>query len=344
MKETLGSAMARHQLPIPLLRTSMRHYFMLFQLLVSFQFSMRTFAFPLRTTTIPGTTFQSNLRSISISSSSSSFKVQRIHPRRIYSLNKLHLLQVQPKYSSTAKQMRMQMENQQSELKVEKIRVLALHGKGGSGQQFNSYLQPFLTTLQSHYTKSVSIEFDFLDAPFEAGQWWTLPQGVRSFNAKEYQGFEQSASLVENAILNPSSSTSSSSPSSSPSYDFILGHSQGAILLSALLIQKKTIQEQCYRQNIGLILNGAAWPNPYTEQLESFRIEGEVSCLFVIGNADKINPPEGAKRIRECFKNGGLEVFTVNHPGGHSVPVQDNDALQGIISWMDAFAMRKKLE
>lgn len=207
---------------------------------------------------------------------------------------------------------------------LDKIKILALHGKGGSGLEFQCTLSPFLNALQKQYNE---VDVDYLTAPFDGGQWWTLPPGVRSFNADKYEGFEISSQLVQEALANTK-------------YDFILGHSQGAILLSALIAQSK---DGSFLSNgtgkdapVDIILNGAAWPNPFTELLESVEVTEEASfrCLFVIGEKDKINPPEGAKRIRESMKKGGIQVSTICHSGGHSVPVKNEEDLQRIIEWM----------
>ena len=40
------------------------------------------------------------------------------------------------------------------------------------------------------------------------------------------------------------------------------------------------------------------------------------------------------QRIRKFMKKGGLEVSTIMHPGGHSVPVKNDMALHSIIDWM----------
>eukprot|EP01083_Nonionella_stella_P285081 970460_1 len=195
-------------------------------------------------------------------------------------------------------------------------------------------------------------------------QWWTLPPGTRSFNAKEYEGFEASKQMVENALHEKN-------------YQFVFGHSQGAILTSALLTMKgddniftsksKVNANSNANSNVnlnatplGFILNGNAWPNPYSETLEHYQyqssdqessssiVDGENSecksqsqsqskspqVLFVVGESDKINPPEGAIRVRDAMARGGLHVNTCYHPGGHAVPVKDEKALGEMVDWI----------
>ena len=56
--------------------------------------------------------------------------------------------------------------------------------------------------------------------------------------------------------------------------------------------------------------------------------------LFVIGKRDNVNPPEGAERVREALINGGIEVESCYHDGGHAVPVNDAAAADKIVDWI----------
>ena len=119
-----------------------------------------------------------------------------------------------------------------------------------------------------------------------------------------------------------------------PKHDFCIGHSQGAILLTSLLAQSSSLP--IIRG--GYIWNGAAWPNPFNDQLESLaastKQQKDQNGLMIVGDNDDINPPEGALRVRDLLTNIGMEISTVHHNGGHSVPVSDDVALQSIITWM----------
>jgi predicted esterase len=244
------------------------------------------------------------------------------------------------------------------------IRILCLHGKGNNGKSFQTILEPLekdLGTRLASLNEINTVEFDYLTAPFDMDEdgdgkhlkmeWWTLPPGVRSFNAKEYGGFKQSSALVENALLEKD-------------YDFIIGHSQGAILLSALLscedwkdrVYGSTKARPVRKQAMGHVFNGSAWPNPFTEQLERFSSNAKTSVensatkpknLFIIGERDNINPLEGAERVRDAFKKGGLEVTSCYHSGGHSLPVADSAVLGEIVDWIVKLVnqhQNKKLE
>lgn len=212
------------------------------------------------------------------------------------------------------------------------LNVLALHGKGGSAASFADALGPLEKELRKRRFDDVRMEC--LDAPFVGGQWWTMPAGVRSFRAERYDGFDTSAASVAKAL-------------STRRYDVVLGHSQGAILLAALTASSSNAT--ILPRSCNLILNGVAWPNPYGEGLaaaasgESSFVAGEAttsssSVLIVAGDRDRINAPDeaGAWRVRDCLQQKGWEVTTIQHPGGHSVPVHDETALEGIVDWIEA--------
>ena len=224
------------------------------------------------------------------------------------------------------------------------INVLCLHGKGNNGETFQNILSPLEKKLHSQGTAmNLKFHFDYLDAPFvmtndpseKKKEWWRLPPGVRSFHAKEYQGFDISKSLVWNAVQNKK-------------YDLVLGHSQGAILLSALITSND------WKTDIkGYIFNGAAWPNPFEDQMNEFqKRENDMTSflnqskfLFIIGDADTINPPESAMQVRKVFETikSGLShnVDTIHHSGGHAVPVKDEIALQSITDWIFGVALNQ---
>jgi len=198
------------------------------------------------------------------------------------------------------------------------VRILALHGKGGSADTFRSAISPLLESLDN--LKEWDFEVDFESAPYEGGQWWYLKDGQRSFTADTYDGFEKSCALVEHAISR---------------YDIILGHSQGAILLSSLIALGKIFGENEQSRPFGVILNGVAWPNPYSFELERLEVQKKDSkILIVVGDSDTMNPPESGKRVKKCLEQAGLSVSTCFHPGGHSVPVKDYQAMKEIIDWI----------
>ncbi len=170
-----------------------------------------------------------------------------------------------------------------------KRKILVLHGKGGSGASMKLRFQGIENALP---------EFDFTYAtaphPLDGGgyQWWTLPPGVRSYQATEYGGVDAALDVVRSSKA-----------------DVVWGHSQGAILLGFAA----AIGAIDWLGGAKLILNGASWPKPYEAELAR-GCRGDT--LHVLGETDDINPPDQARRLAACFENARVFV----HPGGHYVP------------------------
>ena len=187
-------------------------------------------------------------------------------------------------------------------------RVLCLHGKGNTGETFLKTIQPLVQRLEGH-----SIEWLIPDATFPiedhtAFQWWGLPPGLRSFETKEYIGMELTLQRVES--LYP--------------VDVVFGFSQGAILTSVLLM--RGIQGKSFLPRKA-ILAGAAWPNPYNDDMLSLSSDAvsqlNLRTLHVIGERDRTNPPEMALRLQQLFRGELLR-----HPGGHIVPVDQESYIK----------------
>mmetsp|Transcript_17105 Transcript_17105/g.24995 ORF Transcript_17105/g.24995 Transcript_17105/m.24995 type:complete len:287 (-) Transcript_17105:218-1078(-) len=199
------------------------------------------------------------------------------------------------------------------------LKILGLHGKGGSGPSFNQVL--------SSFSKELQIECECPTAPFPGGKWWDqVPNGSRSYNAEAYEGYEASASMVRELL---------DRGHSGEAYDIAFGHSQGAILLASMMANG----DFGNRTPKALILNGVAWPNPYADAIQNLRApdlgpETPIRALFIVGQNDDINPPEGAIRVRDCFQTAGVQVTTIEHPGGHSVPTQNIEAMNAIAQWI----------
>jgi predicted esterase len=199
-----------------------------------------------------------------------------------------------------------------------KVSVLAFHGSEGTGLEFSVRLYPLREELLK---ANVDMQITALSAPFSRGHgyaWWTMAEGVRSFNADEYIGFKESADIVLKAF------------SLAPP-DLVVGHSQGAILVAALLAQNLI---PCHPTR-GYILNGVAWPNPYGQQLFDLQLPDDIQprILFVMGEKDTINPLEGAKQVREQLETSGCIVATLTHSGGHAVP-SDEASIQAMAAWV----------
>jgi predicted esterase len=202
-----------------------------------------------------------------------------------------------------------------------KLRMLALHGSEGNGLEFSVQIYPIRDELlKEHFDLQVAA----ISAPFQKGRgyaWWTMPKGVRSFNAEVYTGVDEATELVLKAFRPPFDPP-----------DLVVAHSQGAILMAALLAQNLVPQHP----RIGYILNGVAWPNPYGDQL--LKLDPIITAppprvLFVMGEQDFVNPTESAKQVQDCLEKGGFEVAVHTHEGGHSVP-DDEASIQAMTKWI----------
>lgn len=231
------------------------------------------------------------------------------------------------------------------------LRILALHGKGGSGPSFHRALDPIFKQMSKKYSLSDQkidtslndvqiaaqiIECDCLTAPYPEGKWWEqFPPGSRSYNAESYQGYTASADLVRKAL-------------DSHKYDVLLGHSQGAILIASMLANKDLTVDNT---PLLLIFNGVAWPNPFSKQLEDLvfgypskmetlhgknRTEDNQrrKALFIIGESDDINPIQGAFEVRDKLQKAGVDVSTIFHSGGHPIPTENENVVQSIVNWI----------
>ena len=163
----------------------------------------------------------------------------------------------------------------------------------------------------------------------------------------KYEGFDKSEQLVMDKVSNS---------------DIIFGHSQGAILISALLSIHDKLWKTCSERPMGYILNGVAWPNPYKDSLKSLVTQQKQNSetnnssyvsslprmLFIMGKEDNINPIESALQVHSAYQNANFNVSIVNHDRGHSVPVgKDEDAvraLEEIVDWIVDIAKEKREE
>lgn len=236
------------------------------------------------------------------------------------------------------------------------LRILALHGKGGSGPSFHRTLDPIFKQMSKKYSLSDKkidtslndaqiaaqiIECDCLTAPYPEGKWWEqVPPGSRSYNAESYQGYTASAELVKKAL--------DSQSLDKVKYDVLLGHSQGAILIASMLANKDLTVDNTPPL---LMLNGVAWPNPFSKQLEdlvfgypskvetsygnnSMEHNQQRKALFIIGESDDINPIQGAIEVRDKLQKAGIDVSTIFHSGGHSLPTENETVVQSIVQWV----------
>jgi predicted esterase len=201
------------------------------------------------------------------------------------------------------------------------VRVLAFHGSEGTAEEFPSRLEALQSMLASD-DHNVELQITSVEGPFPKGggySWWTMNPGERSFTAKEYGGFDTAAERVLDAW------------NKDPPYDLCLGHSQGAIMIAALI----TLGMVPYHPPLGYIFNGVSFPNPYRLQMEALKIEDAPRVLFVMGTNDKVTPNETGEELRDSFQKAGLAVETFKHSGGHAVPNhQQEETIKAIAEWI----------
>uniref|UniRef100_A0A7S0MW85 Serine hydrolase domain-containing protein n=1 Tax=Pyramimonas obovata TaxID=1411642 RepID=A0A7S0MW85_9CHLO len=198
-------------------------------------------------------------------------------------------------------------------------RCLFLHGKGGNGPKFANALQPLQDELVSIGLPPVEVVAPTAPHALPGGgyAWWNLAAGERSFTAAEFIGFEATLELLREEVR------------ANGPFDFMVGHSQGAMLAAILLAGRAG--PPCSAPNhvwilqphVRAILCGAAWPAPFGAKIEALSPANVPRTLHCIGAADNVNPPEMARKLGGCLGGEVLE-----HDGGHVVPLTDRDALR----------------
>jgi pimeloyl-ACP methyl ester carboxylesterase len=108
-------------------------------------------------------------------------------------------------------------------------RVLLLHGSGGTADGFTETMEHWREAIMAQAEPhKMDLQFTAIQAPKvkeDGYSWWSMPPGVRSFTAETYgDGFEESAEKVLQTMQQQD-----------PPFDLVVGHSQGAILATALI-------------------------------------------------------------------------------------------------------------
>merc|ERR1712107_431722 len=127
-----------------------------------------------------------------------------------------------------------------------------------------------------------------VDAPHAQGggfSWWYLPAGERSFTTPVFKGWDETVSYVQKAWTEQGP------------FDGILGFSQGAILIAALVAvgvvrANRRVSSDSNATQINpkyLVLAGSAVPGPFRKELEALTASsdvegGAVHTLHVIGS------------------------------------------------------------
>ncbi|CAK9071156.1 Esterase OVCA2 (Ovarian cancer-associated gene 2 protein homolog) [Durusdinium trenchii] len=180
-------------------------------------------------------------------------------------------------------------------------RFLCFHGKGSSGALLRERLSPL--------TREVDLVC--VDAPHRLGDgyaWWHLPPGERSFTTPVFDGWAETVEYVRKVWAEQGP------------FDGMLGFSQGAILIAALVALGELRPGQPLASCRRLVLCGAALPGPFRSELADLRAKPchGISALHTIGRQDDINPPEQAREVAAAV---GGEIFEFE--GTHKVPMDE---------------------
>ena len=185
-------------------------------------------------------------------------------------------------------------------------KAVALHGKGGGGALFraDAGVKGIVDELGG------DVEWQFPDGTTELKQgaraWWDTPDGTRSFENDVWVGAEDALDAAAAAAEGA---------------DVLLGFSQGAMLIGALLAEKRVPESVR-----ACVLVGAAWPRPFASGLSDLvkqRLGPKAATykspalLHVVSPNDTINPPASAHMLQATL--GGDILY---HESGHSVPVE----------------------
>ena len=141
---------------------------------------------------------------------------------------------------------------------------------------------------------------------------------MRTFEAKELIGVEESLAMMDE--LWP--------------FNAVFGFSQGAMLASVVCARGIGGDPSVLPE--AAVITGAAYPMARGAELEAMREAPPkgLRSLHVIGDADRMNPPEQGRKVAGCFDGDGDSGNVLSHPGGHVVPL-DDDAIKAYVDIMN---------
>ena len=199
------------------------------------------------------------------------------------------------------------------------LRILALHGKGGSGAQLERVLKPLADYLSSD--GGAECELICPDAPHEGRSWWLIePFGARSFEAASFEGVPESIALLQQAAAGEP-------------FDAVIGHSQGGMLGSVLVAQRalrygrsRKIRARAHRESFRVQL----YPNPTRTSLHASSMS-DLPCRPRC--TASVAPMRSSHRSNRSAWRRSLRQtqYRLAHDGGHVTPL-DEASLQKISS------------
>eukprot|EP00798_Chlamydomonas_sp_ICE-L_P016257 gene16257-22433_t len=225
-----------------------------------------------------------------------------------------------------------------------KLRLLCLHGYLQNAEIFKSRIGSLRKGLKSRAV------FEFMDAPFMINSgdegakeaqgatsggrsWWQWEDAgtvERPSLAAKYTGWESSLEAITEAVRihRP---------------DGILGFSQGAtataLFLASLDAARESIGPDAKLPSFAILVSGFL---PRDEHMAGMIQTQRPSTpsLFVIGEADKLIPPERTKLLMDAFHPSCFMEYV--HPGAHMVPTCSGEFKASLASFLDE--QKEKLE
>mmetsp|Transcript_17590 Transcript_17590/g.29542 ORF Transcript_17590/g.29542 Transcript_17590/m.29542 type:complete len:223 (-) Transcript_17590:424-1092(-) len=203
---------------------------------------------------------------------------------------------------------------------ISRRRCLYLHGKGDTGLSFLQTLRPLQNEWAFLDLPEIEVIAPSAPHPVPEGggyAWWQTAEGERSHTAKEFVGLEATLNLLRAEVR------------ASGPFDYVVGHSQGA-MLAAILLAGRT-GPPCddspnhvwiLQPHARAILSGAGWPAPFGEKLEALTPDDVPRSLHCIGTLDTVSPPELGLKLAACL---GGEVM--EHDGGNVFPLTNKKVL-----------------
>ncbi|KIY94360.1 hypothetical protein MNEG_13602 [Monoraphidium neglectum] len=222
-----------------------------------------------------------------------------------------------------------------------KLKVLCLHGFMQTADAFRMRVGSMRKALKSR------VEFEFLDAPFLAGdhlsaeqiaelggsasgrtwiKWADMAPGKRPSQSTAYIDFDQTYLHMVDGLR-------------AHAPDGVLGFSQGATAVALLLAQLKRRQDRGLDLDVpaprfAVLVAGFLPRDPtYSELLAAERVT--TPSLFVVGEADALVPPERTLALMDTFDPQSTSLL--RHAGAHMVPTCSGDVKRQMAEFLDGF-------
>ncbi|CAD6581278.1 MAG: hypothetical protein TREMPRED_002971 [Tremellales sp. Tagirdzhanova-0007] len=187
-----------------------------------------------------------------------------------------------------------------------RLRILCLHGYGGTASTLSTQLSSLLSLLAPY------AELVFMDAPsIPHGDygWWHARSRVQYGGDVVYEGWDRTRQGLIDTFA------------SEGPFDGILGFSQGAIVAGVLCGMNagpngKTSAETPFKFNFAIMIGGFIARDTSLSQFFERRELYTIPSLHVYGERDGVVSPDSSHALAEMFKHPTL----ITHGGGHIIP------------------------